>query len=70
MSEKCPICGAAAYISFLSHKIECAGEKCQNYAPDLYPKETVTTVEQNVASEEEPDKVLYYWSTYHTDCGD
>jgi len=67
--SQCPKCGFKCYESFTG--VECTNNQCSNYHPDAYtppPKAEVTQTE--AVEQDDPDKVMWYWSHYHTDCGD
>jgi hypothetical protein len=70
MSEtRCPACNSTpCYISFFG-KIECGSLKCQHYSKELYPQQEPVE-NKSKQDDEDPQKVMFFWSTYHTDCGD
>lgn len=73
----CPKCGTSKCYVSLSCGVECSTPTCQNYAADLYPSESKKAEEAPKAEAQmepveqpDPNKVLFYWSHYHSDCGD
>lgn len=49
--------------------IECSNKKCQHYSEDLYP-DKAGDPKAETKQDEDPQKSLFFWSVYHTDCGD
>lgn len=79
MKNTCPGCKSEkCYISFLN-VVECSNKTCKYYSSSLYPPEDLpvpkdATPAQTSLSFEEDDSEhktpMYFWSNYHTDCGD
>jgi hypothetical protein len=76
---KCPCCmHSPCYVSL--EKVECSNFQCRFYSADLYPINTEISskalypepspVATEPVEQEDPNKVLYYWSHYHSDNGD
>lgn len=70
MSETyCIKCNSVpCYISLMG-TIECSNKKCQHYSEDLYP-DKAGDPKAETKQDEDPQKSLFFWSVYHTDCGD
>lgn len=81
MTTRCPLCNASpCYISFISGNVECSNPACVKYSKDLYPpppsvsKPEEASKEEKISHDEDDvddsSKIRYFWSNYHTDCGD
>lgn len=73
MKNSCPGCKSEkCYISFLN-VVECSNEDCRYYSSSLYPKQLPVPEADEVPLKEEdtnPGTPMFFWSNYHTDCGD